>query len=308
MASLDFYEVRRGFYAALPMYLGFIPLALILGAQASQKGQNPFTAYLMTAINFAGGSEFAAVSLWNPLDLPVLMILLSTLLINSRHIIMGATLAPYLSKESGLRVFFIYYIMCDETWALSMQEIQRRQHENLKPSFCFAFHMGVGLSLWIMWTWSTFVGACIGSAFGDLTSWGFAMALPATFIGLSVAMRPRKDKSLYIPIAASFMASALTHLYIDTRYSVGMGALAGLFTTFFLFSYRQQKQSASTNPQTASNAAEPAELSEPAEPAEPAELAEPATDTASAATANIAIASAADPAPTTVQNEASPKN
>lgn len=223
--SIDYSEIRRGFYTALPLYLGFIPLSLILGTQAHQMGQAPLTAYLMTALNFAGGSEFAAVSLWSAVP-PVLLITLTTFLINSRHIIMGASLAPYIRQESGLRVFFIYYVMCDECWALSMQDIQRRAAQKL--GFSFWFHMGVGLSLWAMWSITCGVGALIGSQLGDMNRYGFAMALPATFIGLSVAMRPREQYSRYLPIALSFIAAALTTIYIDRIYAVGAGAIVGL--------------------------------------------------------------------------------
>lgn len=227
-----YHEIRRGFYASLPLMLGFTPLAMILGAQAHQQGQTALTAYLMTAINLAGGSEFAAVSLWQHPVPPILLIVLSTFLINSRHIILGASLAPYIKQESGLRIFFLYFVMCDETWALSMQETQRRVEAN--QGFNFVYHMSVGVCLWANWSISAFLGALIGAEVGDLNSLGFSIALPATFIGLTVAMRPKKEYIKYLPIVVSFAASALCAVYIDTTYSVGAGALAGLLTAYFI--------------------------------------------------------------------------
>ena len=50
---------------------------------------------LMTGMNFAGGSEFAAVNLWAD-PLPILLIATVTFMINSRHILMGAAIAPYM--------------------------------------------------------------------------------------------------------------------------------------------------------------------------------------------------------------------
>lgn len=226
------HEIRRAFYASLPLMLGFTPLAMILGAQASQQGQSALTAYLMTAINLAGGSEFAAVSLWQHPVPPILMIVISTFLINSRHIILGATLAPYVRQESGLRIFFLYFVMCDETWALSMQEMERRQAQNL--GFNFVYHMAVGIFLWADWSLSAFLGALIGNTLGDLNHYGFSVALPATFIGLTVAMRPKKDYIKYLPIAVSFAGSALCALFISPTYSVGLGAVVGLTTAYFI--------------------------------------------------------------------------
>jgi len=57
-------EFLRGLRAAVPVMIGFIPFALVLGAQAAQKGLSALEVPLMTGLNFAGGSEFAAVELW----------------------------------------------------------------------------------------------------------------------------------------------------------------------------------------------------------------------------------------------------
>lgn len=226
-------EFRRGAISAFPLMIGFIPLAVILGAQASQAGQSFITAYLMTALNFAGGSEFAAVGAWAIVP-PVLTITISTFLINSRHVIMGANLAPYIQQESGLRVFFLYFVMCDETWALSMQDIQRRQAQHL--GFSFWYHMGVGISLWLMWSWSTALGALIGNSLGDLSHYGFEMALPATFIGLAMGIRPRgrENRRQYIPIIVSFAVAALLAALDLKTYSVGGGAISGLVVAYCL--------------------------------------------------------------------------
>lgn len=289
-------ELRRGFYSALPLMIGFIPLAMILGAQASQKGQTSLTAYLMCAMNFAGGSEFAAVALWDVIP-PAGMIMLTTFLINSRHIIMGAALAPYIRQESGLRVFFIYFVMCDETWALSMQDIQRRQLEH--KGFSFGYHMGVGISIWLGWSWCAFFGAVIGNSLGDLSSYGFAIAFPATFIGLTIAMRPKKDLLLYLPIAVSFAGSALTAVYIDVNYSVGIGAVTGLTSAYYLHVWRERTGQLQNNsdlklaaPDTLAPTPDSAQNSAPPTAADAADIAGAEPQAAAAATAAAAPATA----------------
>ena len=231
-------EIRRGFFTAAPLVMGFIPLALILGAQASQVGQSALTATLMTGLNYAGGSEFAAVSLWVQYAPPILMIFISTLLINSRHIVMSAALAPYIRHESGFRVAFIYFLMCDETCSLAMQDIQRRNME-AKP-FSYGYYLGVGISLWVMWWFPTMIGAIVGNSMGDMAHLGFTMALPATFIGLTVAMRPRNNNIAYLPIALSFIVSALTAVYGNSNYSVGLGAAAGLIMAYLIQIYKEK--------------------------------------------------------------------
>ncbi|MGE0284631.1 MAG: AzlC family ABC transporter permease, partial [Rhizobiaceae bacterium] len=77
-------EVRRGLRDCLPMMLGFVPFALVLGSQATQKGFSVLEVPLMTGLNFGGGSEFAAVELWTSPP-QILLIVAITLLVNSRH-------------------------------------------------------------------------------------------------------------------------------------------------------------------------------------------------------------------------------
>ncbi len=86
-------EVFRGVLAALPVMIGILPFGLLLGAQAAQKGFTAGGLSLLTGLNFAGGSEFAAIALWTSPP-PLLTIVLVSLLVNSRHLLMGASLAP----------------------------------------------------------------------------------------------------------------------------------------------------------------------------------------------------------------------
>ncbi len=107
-------EGWRGLAASVPVMIGFVPFALVLGAQAAQKGFSVTEVPLMTGLNFGGGSEFAAIRLWtSPPD--VLLIVAVTLLINSRHVLMGATLAPYLQHLPKRIAFPALFLMCDES-------------------------------------------------------------------------------------------------------------------------------------------------------------------------------------------------
>ena len=54
-------EFRRGIASSMPILIGLVPYALVLGAQATQKGFSVVEVPLMTGLNFAGGAEFAAL-------------------------------------------------------------------------------------------------------------------------------------------------------------------------------------------------------------------------------------------------------
>ena len=54
-------EFVRDIRESGPLLIGLLPFALILGMQGGQKGMSWLEMLLMTGMNFAGGSEFAAL-------------------------------------------------------------------------------------------------------------------------------------------------------------------------------------------------------------------------------------------------------
>ena len=218
----DFWAGAR---STLPIMIGILPLGFILGTQGAQHGLSAIGMAIMCAFNFAGGSEFAAVALWSSAP-SFIVIVCATWLINCRHIVLGAALTPFMqsAKVSTPRSLLAFFVMCDETWALSMQEVHRRRKAGRPAAelFSFSYHMGVGVTLWTSW----FVVAAIGAAVGDLTRWGFLMAFPATFIGLVAAMRPALSKSG--PMAASALVAAGSSLFVPLHWSILLGTITGL--------------------------------------------------------------------------------
>lgn len=233
MSGTALQDALRGVKAALPFWLGFFPLGFILGAQACHKGMSVPTAAVMSFFNYAGGSEFAAVALWTATP-PPLLIAFTTWLINSRHIVMGMALSLYTRKLSTGKSLFDFFLMCDEVWAVSMQEISRRKAAGVPEDecFCYAFHVGTGLGFWLPWTCSTALGAFMGGTLGDLNQWGFSMAFPATFITLIVLMWPGFRNAL--PLTASGIVSAVCSFWIASHWCVLLGTLTGLVLAAFL--------------------------------------------------------------------------
>ena len=60
---------------------------------AVAQGLSPAEATLMSVLVFAGGAQFAAIESWAS-PAPVAALVFGTLLINARHVLMGASLAP----------------------------------------------------------------------------------------------------------------------------------------------------------------------------------------------------------------------
>lgn len=218
-------EAWRGLRSALPVMAGFVPFALVLGAQASQKGFSPVEVPLLTGINFGGGSEFAAIGLWTSPP-HILLIVAMTFLVNCRHILMGAALAPYLAHLRKREVLPALYLMCDEAWALGIADARRLGRLSLP------YYMGAAVGLYVTWIVSTALGSFIGPVLGDVSVYGFDMAFPAVFLVLMSGMWQGWRAAR--PWLVSLIVAAVTHLLVPGAWYVAAGAIAGIFAAYLL--------------------------------------------------------------------------
>ncbi|MFY3985938.1 AzlC family ABC transporter permease [Achromobacter xylosoxidans] len=226
-------EWRRGIKAALPVMAGFIPFALVLGAQASQKGLSTFEVPLLTGLNFGGGSEFAAIALWTSPP-QVLLIVVITFLVNSRHLLMGAVLAPWLHDLPRRQALPALFFMCDESWAMGLADARRRLDAGAsqRDAFSLRYYLGISFMLWLTWIAFTGIGAAVGPVMGDIEAWGFHMAFPAVFLVLLRGMW--KGLRAARPWLVSLMVAVVTHLLVPGAWYVATGALSGLATAWCL--------------------------------------------------------------------------
>ncbi|MDX6914953.1 AzlC family ABC transporter permease [Pectobacterium carotovorum] len=224
------HEFSRGLFAAVPVMIGFVPFGLLLGTQAAQKGFSVSELMLMTGLNFGGGSEFAAMSLWTSPP-HVLTIVLVSLLVNSRHLLMGASLAPYLAHLPRRRALLALFFMCDESWAMGLADAAKRRQQGLS-GFSMGFYAGVASSLWLAWVISTGVGVIVGPILGDVTTWGFDMAFPAVFLVLLKGMWRGLLPAL--PWLVSLVCAATTYHIVPGAAYVPVGAAAGILTILLM--------------------------------------------------------------------------
>lgn len=228
-------EFMRGLVASLPVTAGFVPFALVLGAQASQKGLSALETPLMTGLNFAGGSEFAAIGLWtSPPHLALITAV--TLMVNSRHLLMGAALAPFLKALPKRRVLPALFLMCDESWAMALADARAR------GTFSLAHYLGVALPMWLAWIAFTALGAMVGPVLGDVETLGFDMAFPAIFLVLLRGMWGGFRAAR--PWLVSLAVAATGHLLAPGAWTVAAGAIAGLATAWLWAGSAQKGETA----------------------------------------------------------------
>lgn len=222
-------EFKRGLKDSVPVCLGIVPFAVILGAQASQKGMSSLEIVLMMGLNFAGGSEFAAVGLWGS-PLPVLLIWGSTLMINSRHVLMGVALSPYVRDLPLKKLLPTLFVMTDESWALSISDVKKRERVGLNL-FSLPYYWGTAAMLYPLWVVCGALGWLAAPVLGDVDKLGFGMAFPAVFLVLLRGMWRGWQAAL--PWLVSILAAAAVYLLWPANgWYVAAGTVSGLVVAY----------------------------------------------------------------------------
>lgn len=169
---------RRGVIRAVPIVLGYVPIGFAYGVLAGKSGMSDANTLLMSLIVFAGSAQFIAVGLFAAGTGPAAVIL-TTFIVNLRHMLMAASLAPYLSGWKKRYLAFFSYELTDETFAL---------HSN--GASLLGKNMAEALSLNITaqlsWVFGTLLGIVASGIIGDVKPLGLDYALAAMFIGLLV--------------------------------------------------------------------------------------------------------------------------
>ncbi|MDO4433289.1 MAG: AzlC family ABC transporter permease, partial [Alysiella sp.] len=181
-------------------------------------------------------SEFAVVGLWtNPL--PTFLILTTTFMINSRHIMMGAAFTPYLRHLPKRQLLPALFVMVDESWALGMAEIKRREQLGL-PAFNLPYYWGTAALLYAIWIMCGYFGSIIGPMLGNIDQYGFGMAFPAVFLVLIRGMWRGFQAAL--PWLISLITASIVYLLIPNgSWYVIAGTLAGLLFAYFFHCEKQ---------------------------------------------------------------------
>jgi 4-azaleucine resistance transporter AzlC len=216
------FEIKAGVADIAPAAIAAIPIALLFGTLAAAKGLSTIEIFLMSAMVFAGGAQFAAIEQWVQ-PVPISALAFGTLLINARHILMGASLAPKTGAFSAGQRFLGFFAMADENWALSER---RAAVIRLTP----AYYFGMTAFFYVNWVaWSTF-GAVVGPMMGDPARLGADFAFTALFIGLIAGFW--NGRVTAAAILASGLASALVKVTAGAPWHVPAGALAGIAAAY----------------------------------------------------------------------------
>ncbi|MCF3641581.1 AzlC family ABC transporter permease, partial [Rhizobium sp. TRM95111] len=210
-------DVAGGMRAIAPLIVAVIPIGAVFGAVAATKGLSTLEATLMSALVFAGGSQFVAMDIWtHPASWTAVG--LAALLVNIRHVLMSASLASKMAAFPPLARGLSMPLLADEIWA--MAEF-RAGAGRLTP----AWYAGLALPFYAAWVASTAFGAALGALLGDPAVIGLDFAFPAVFIVLVTGFW--KGRRTGAVLLASAAAAVAVHMLVPGVWYIVAGALAG---------------------------------------------------------------------------------
>lgn len=215
-------EARRNFLegvrAEVPLLIGVFPFGMIYGALALNAGLSNAASQLMSSILFAGSSQFVTTQLVHD-NAPALIIILTIAVVNLRHMLYSASLAPHLKDLSLQWKALLSYLLTDEAYAPSIINYEKEGISTYKHWFLF----GAGFALWFNWQVSTAVGIFLGTAIPE--TWHLDFALPLTFIAMVVPVLKNR------PMIASALSAGLMALlayHLPFKLGLILAALTGI--------------------------------------------------------------------------------
>ena len=215
-------EARRNFIegvrAEVPLLIGVFPFGMIYGALALNAGLSNTAAQLMSSILFAGSSQFITAQLVHDVT-PAAVIILTIAVVNVRHMLYSASLAPYLKDLSLKWKILLSYLLTDEAYAPSILNYEKEGIQTHKHWFL----LGAGFSLWFNWQVSTALGIFLGAAIPQ--EWPLDFALPLTFIAMVVPVLKNR------PMVASALSAGIVALLAYTlpfKLGLILAALTGI--------------------------------------------------------------------------------
>lgn len=198
-----------------PIILGYLPVGFAYGVLAQKSGLSNINVLLMSVLVFAGSSQLVAVSLFASAAGPASLIL-TTVVVNLRHVLLSAALSPYLRGWSKFKLSWFAFQLTDETFALHANRFAAGAQAQ---STTFAINAISHLA----WVGGTGLGVVAGGMVRDVRPLGLDFALGAMFLFLLLAQL--KSRMHVLAACCAACVSLGLHTAGATRFSVIVAAL-----------------------------------------------------------------------------------
>jgi 4-azaleucine resistance transporter AzlC len=210
---------RRLLLDTLGIAVSVAGFGFVFGLAARNAGYSPVEALAMSTIAFAGAAQFAAVG-YVAAGLPWPGIVLLTALLNARHLLYSAALAPRLRGVSLAHRAALAHVLTDEAFALAAAHFHRLGRADVG-----GYWIGAVVGVFIPWNLATIGGVLAGGAIPDPTRFGLDIVFPAAMAGLAVGLVTGRRE--IVAAGSGGVIGVLLSLAIGPALGVVAGGLVG---------------------------------------------------------------------------------
>ena len=216
----DFVDGIRLF---VPIGAGYLPLGFACGIVCAEAGMSVMQIFLMSLLVYAGAGQYIAGGMIAAGASP-LSIIITTFIVNSRHILYTSVLYPYISKWSFLKQSLFAAQITDEVFAMHSSFMSRN---NVSTVTAFTLNI-FSHSSWVI---SNTIGGISASLIPDSSKFGLDFTLYALFIALIL---PRLvNTAQFAALMTGGIAATAFALFDMVYIGVVAGAVAGAFAGYY---------------------------------------------------------------------------
>ncbi len=224
--SRDRAIIKEAITDALPLYVPAIPFALIIGLAVIDSGMNQLVGWSSAWLIFGGAAQLTVISLLGA-GTAVLAAITAGLVVNARHIMYSAAVAPAFQRQPRWMQLLGPYVLIDQLFALSSIRLDD------DPRTFRTYYLAVGATFWTLWQLSVAAGLVVGPVIPE--EWNLEFAVPILFIGLIVLGIDRFPK-----LVAAVVGAGVTYLFagLPNRTGLLVGATVGVIAGIIAERYR----------------------------------------------------------------------
>ncbi len=220
-------DFKVGLSDGWPIFLAYMPIAMLWGTLAAAKGFSPLEALLMSGLLYAGASQFVAIEMWvDPLPILLMIFTIFTIfIVNVRHVLYAASISRHINGIERRWHPFLMYILTDESWAL----LERKA---LTQPLTLGYYLGIALPLWPTWFICSAIGAFIGRKLPDPALIGLDFAFAAMFIAILAGLW--KGPRTGVVVITSAVVAFAAKTYVSGAWYIVLGGIAGVVVATLL--------------------------------------------------------------------------
>ena len=210
-----------GLKAALPIMAGYIVLGLPCGLLCQQAGMDWVMVLIMCVIFYSGAGQYMIPNMWLAGN-PLLSIIRSVSLVNTRQMLYGASLSRYCESASKRLAFLFGATVTDESFGVNLARFENGGWDVKRATV-------VNLCSQSSWAFACVMGALIGNLVSVPTAIA-SFAMTSIFICL-LCMQKITTTNL-ITVGVAVLGVLLCKLTGLSGPAILLGALAGMFAGY----------------------------------------------------------------------------